>query len=404
MGREILDLRKDVDDAFSRVQVEVSAFEQNILYFGKHGSDSSDGSTKAKAFKTITAALVKAASLVPSPTNRIVLYCVDGGYYTEDLSMLEWTGVIAPAALIEGQHTIPDNSLIHSFRLVSGAAGECITKSSGTGAATILCPRMILSNGANGVLCTSGSLNYFGDSMEVENGFGVGDLTTGQVSACVQSILITGTGIGIGIASSGDLDFTGLTIRDTGSGTGIFCSSTGHAHVTVNHLECNVAYNVGPNSSLRLITSELVGSQQGTGKIYVTVAGIGDTKKATVTITPAQLTEAGVGVSQSINIGSALPENAYVLAHTLRDVTAFSGGGVTAVDLDIGGDDPDAIVAGEDMLGGGISDREGLLGVNPTGRFSAQQLKARFTPDAGHSLSQLAGGAVTIDVMYSIVE
>lgn len=127
--------------------------------------------------------------------------------------------------------------------------------------------------------------------------------------------------------------------------------------------------------------------------------------KRTVTVTHADLTEAVNGTAQLINIGAALPADAIVLGSEVNIATLFSGGGATAVKLDIGGTDDDAIAAQHDVFTGANT---GALtptpaGVHREGKFSSQQLKAKFTPDAGHSLLNLTAGDLTITVWYSIL-
>lgn len=132
-------------------------------------------------------------------------------------------------------------------------------------------------------------------------------------------------------------------------------------------------------------------------------AGIGVVKR-TVTIGHADLTDAVAGEAQVINIGAVLPANAVVLAHEVNVATLFSGGSVSAVKLDVGGTDADAIVSQMDLFTGAAT---GALsprtGVHAQGKFSAEQLIATFTPDGGHTLLALTAGSVTITVWYFVL-
>lgn len=124
--------------------------------------------------------------------------------------------------------------------------------------------------------------------------------------------------------------------------------------------------------------------------------------KRTVTIGHADLTDAVNGEAQAINIGAALPTNAIVLGHEVNIATLFSGGSVSAVKLDIGGADADAIVSQLDVFTGAAT---GALsprtGAHAQGKFSAEQLTATFTPDGGHTLLALSAGSLTITVWAS---
>lgn len=121
------------------------------------------------------------------------------------------------------------------------------------------------------------------------------------------------------------------------------------------------------------------------------------------TIGHADLTEATNNTAQAINIGLPLPTGAVVVAHDVNVATVFSGGSASAVTLDIGGTDTDAIVDGMDVFtGAATGDLTGTLGVHPRGKFSAQQLKATFLTDASHNLNALTAGSLTVNVWFTI--
>lgn len=127
-------------------------------------------------------------------------------------------------------------------------------------------------------------------------------------------------------------------------------------------------------------------------------------QKRTVTVGHADLTAAVNGTAQAVNIGAALPANAQVLAHEVDVTTLFSGGGATAVKLDVGGTDADAIVTQQDVFTGAATGKlSGPAGVHRQGGFSAEQLVATFTPDGSHTLLGLTAGAATITVWYTVL-
>jgi hypothetical protein len=117
----------------------------------------------------------------------------------------------------------------------------------------------------------------------------------------------------------------------------------------------------------------------------------------------SNLTDAVNGHAQAVNISSALPTDAVVIAHEVQVDTLFSGGSATAVKLDLGGTDVDAIVSQMDVFTGAAT---GALsprsGAHAQGGFSAQQLVATFTPDASHNLNALTAGDLTITVYYLV--
>lgn len=115
----------------------------------------------------------------------------------------------------------------------------------------------------------------------------------------------------------------------------------------------------------------------------------------TVTVGEASLT----GTSQVVNIGTALPTRAVVLAHEIKVNTqgVLAGNDLT---IKVGGTDDDAIVASTDLdtLAAGVY--QGTLGVHPRGEFSGEQLVATF---AASNLASLSAGDWTINVWYVVV-
>jgi hypothetical protein len=241
--------------------------ESNILYVGKHGNDSNDGKTIGKAFLTIGAAITAASGETPASDNRFKIEIIDAGNYTENLTIPEWVGVIGLAALINGQHTVADNTALWAFRLLS-STGTCVAKSAGTGNALVRAGRMILTNGSNGTLVTSGELIFECGVVEVENGFGFGSTSTGQQQIIADQIDITGTGIGAGVSGAGSMCVRVNCINDTGSGTGILTASGATINAIVNSINCTTAVNEGTGTTLNLICASVTGTETraGSGK------------------------------------------------------------------------------------------------------------------------------------------
>jgi len=111
-----------------------------------------------------------------------------------------------------------------------------------------------------------------------------------------------------------------------------------------------------------------------------------------------------VATAFTANIGAVLPANAVVLAHEVLVTTLFSGGGLTAAKLDVGGTTTTAIVNQQDVFTGAATGKTSVnTGSHERGKFSAEQLVATLTPDAGHKTSQATAGDVTITVWYSVL-
>lgn len=131
-------------------------------------------------------------------------------------------------------------------------------------------------------------------------------------------------------------------------------------------------------------------------------------EKKTVTITDATLVNAVNGSASSVNIGSALPAGAIVVAIVATLTTQFTGGGASAVAADVGWSGAtEALIKDLDVFGGtaggaiydgndgGTAATRTLPSVAPS-----KQLIATFTPDGGHNLTGLTAGSVTFDVYY----
>lgn len=124
------------------------------------------------------------------------------------------------------------------------------------------------------------------------------------------------------------------------------------------------------------------------------------------------LTDAVSGEAQAVNIGSALPAGAIVLAHEVKLDTLFAGGSISMVKLDIGGTEAKSLVgqfnvhdtsAGAPGTGVWSPGYEHLTthATHAQGTYGGQQLVATFTPTAD-SLSHLTAGDLTIRVWYIV--
>lgn len=216
-----------------------------------------------------------------------------------------------------------------------------------------------------------------------------------------------------------------VVIRDTGGGTGnirtphaksiTLAELTDWALLVSDGTNCTVvafrtaAQNGGGAGAMIGLLASLTTTDKATIVAALNevnalaVAAIGAVKR-TVTVGHADLTDAVNGEAQVINVGDVLPANAVVLAYEVNIATLFSGGGATAVKLDVGGTDIDAMIAQMDIFTGAAT---GALsprtGVHAEGKFSAEQLVATFTPDGAHTLLALDAGALTINVWYFVL-
>lgn len=137
-----------------------------------------------------------------------------------------------------------------------------------------------------------------------------------------------------------------------------------------------------------------------------TLADAGVTaQKRTVTVGHADLTDADT--SQDINIGAILPANARILGVDMRAQTSFSGGTVSALEVDIGtSGDIDALIDGAGVFAAAVDGGPATMpkGIRPNKTFVAAgaQLVARFV-STGDNLVNLTAGSVTIDVLFCVL-
>jgi hypothetical protein len=224
-----------------------------------------------------------------------------------------------------------------------------------------------------------------------------------------------------------DVEFDGLTLvagdrvllknQSTGSQNGIYVVGTvaGGAAALTRATDFDAAAEVKPNTlvsvaagtlgantlwQLAIAAAPTIGNTALTfvqlyNATQVTAAGLTIAKK-TVTVNDE---DAGMtGASYAVNIGTALPANAIVLAHEIAVVEQFAGEADTTIT--IGGTAAAAIVASTDLDALGVGSYLGTLGVHPVGKFSSQQLVATF---AATALQDLSAGQCVITVWYSVL-
>lgn len=129
--------------------------------------------------------------------------------------------------------------------------------------------------------------------------------------------------------------------------------------------------------------------------------------KRTVTVLHSDLTNDVDNTPTTVNIGAALPDNARIVGADLRSYTPFTGGGLSAVTVDIGSaGDVDALIDGADLFAAAVDGGPATIpkGIRPNKTFAtATQLIATFAPDSGHDLEDATAGAITIDVLFVVL-
>lgn len=250
-----------------------------VFYVGKHGNDASDGLSPATAFLTFTAAIAAAVAEAPAAGNRFSIECYDSGMYTENLTIPSYVSVIGNGAIICGNHILADHVVISTLELqAEGIAGTIITKSAGAGLAMIRCDRMLAPMAINGMVCTSGRLDFYIGELSIVTGFGIGNTSTGELHGYVGNTYIASTGTAFAIAGAGRAEVNGNGIYDNGNGTAFHtvAASTGYISAMFNDVDCNANWNiVSATSAFYLVCSRhgaAVGGNTETGSINVMCA------------------------------------------------------------------------------------------------------------------------------------
>lgn len=110
-----------------------------LVYVSKVGSDANDGLTCDAPKLSIGSAITQAADLLTGDADNVRISILDGGRYTEDLTIPDDVHLVGHAAEIVGNHTIGNNSSLVCHALYRGAAGNMVLKSGASGHGHVRC-------------------------------------------------------------------------------------------------------------------------------------------------------------------------------------------------------------------------------------------------------------------------
>ena len=246
--------------------------EQNILYVGKHGVDTNNGLSIPESYLTINAAITEAIAQGVGPANPYIVRIMDAGIYTEDLILPSHLIIIGEAATIIGNHFVNDDSGISVLGFIDNS-GICISKNAGIGTAIITANHMSLTTNGIGFFCDSGDLEVNISTVNIVNGFGVGSLSSEELSLKITNIHITGTGVGIACGGTGRIEIISNHLYCNGNGTAflILAGTTGYISALVNDIDTNVNWNIN-GGTLRLKANRIgpsVGGNTEIGSVWI---------------------------------------------------------------------------------------------------------------------------------------
>lgn len=118
----------------------------------------------------------------------------------------------------------------------------------------------------------------------------------------------------------------------------------------------------------------------------------------------ALVAESDDGDAVAINVGTALPANAVVVAARFKILGTFVGAGLASLALVVGhAGDTDAFIETSDILGDAIGEYgAGLRGVGVGTAAGGKQIIATLDPDNAAGLDELTAGSVKVDVFYMV--
>lgn len=249
---------------------------EHLRFVGKHGDDSNDGRTPAKAFLTFGAAVaaVNSGSPVPSSTDRYAILCQDAGTYAESFTAPGWVTIEARSAKIEGTITLEDNCEVNVGEVEAAVNNSTIQKLDGTAVSRVDADTLRATGTGNTILNGSGSppdtsiIILKARQVFVEDGVGVLDNSTspsGHIHVDIEDLYVTGTGSGLDRNSN-----TGFIVGRVshileidggiGNGTAIEVNS-GQVDIVAGLIDATTAYSVDGPGTLKVIVNRLLGTR-----------------------------------------------------------------------------------------------------------------------------------------------
>ena len=177
--------------------------QENILYVGKHGSNSNDGTSVGNAVLTIAYAISLAEADTPGPANGYVIQVVDGGVYAESFTIPSYVTVQALGATIQGNVVCEGYGGLICL-VLQAFSGNAFEKKNDNDTGLFRAVNVICSGATvNGIVNSQGELLIDIDALEVVNGNGISNTSSANLAGTVNKLNIDGTGKGIVCNGSG---------------------------------------------------------------------------------------------------------------------------------------------------------------------------------------------------------
>jgi len=256
--------------------------QTNAVYVSKAGDDNNDGLSPSAAKLTLGSAITAASGLTPGSSNRVTIYILDGGIYTDTGETLpDYVSLIGPGATHSADSlTLGLEGTLHIHRGIYTASGVV---AAGAGRCWIKAGTIETTGGSttSAIRTTDSAAEVY---LDVDRVYASGGtalyLTNGNAGAMYGRVgeIEIGTGWGLFSYAGGTYDLTINRLFDGGSASmGVDLSGTGiTAHLTVGEFNTQNTYQVDSGSTLNLFVGSITGSL-GTvsGTANVTEAGAG---------------------------------------------------------------------------------------------------------------------------------
>lgn len=260
-------------------------FADHAYFVGAHGNDLNNGKSWRFAFKTLGKAITEANAQTPAIDNRYVIVCIDAGVYTENIILGSFVSVYAPSATLNGYLRFTGDENFACFHRIEAddLDFEIAWKSAGGGHSTLVCNELDITQARSyGVYATSGVLTvhiaeyYYSmkttasDDYAAVDAEGAGTVVNGSID---KLQLVTNTKIASGVYTFN----TGIVAMDfkqivgNANSIGIEIPNGNAAYISVNELDCPVAYNNA--GTLYITTGKCSGTETNTGVLYLSKAG-----------------------------------------------------------------------------------------------------------------------------------
>lgn len=312
--------------------------QTRTLYVGKHGNDANDGLNIEEAKLTFGAALTIAAAA--TSTLRYQIWCMDGGIYTESITVPQYCSIIAPGAILQGTISTQGDLTIRFYRVEATGNGQTLVSKSGANTTAYVEIMELDGSAFSNVQCVNNLSNNgiifarIGKCLVGAGGTGIGDQTNGigHMHANIEDLYLAGNNA-VGIAkTSGTGNIVGyvqhiLEINSPTGTTGITVGATGEVYMSFNQIIADTAWNVTAGGILRGWAGDVSGVQTGAAEMVTAMTGAMSLQLANaVAITGGTINGATIGASTpSSGIFTTLQANTSLSVASDTDATTILG-------------------------------------------------------------------------------